>query len=71
MAKELDAILDHGEANPAGSCKTESGSVSFLERVIRPIYDTLKAVRGYLSTVSIILNPNIAFSLSVTDKNKV
>ncbi|BFG32377.1 hypothetical protein CerSpe_186510 [Prunus speciosa] len=43
MAKELDAILDHGEANPAASCRTESGSVSFLEQIIRPIYETLAA----------------------------
>lgn len=38
MAKELDAILDHGEANPAASCVTETGSVSFLEQIIQPIY---------------------------------
>ncbi|KAF7838212.1 callose synthase 10 [Senna tora] len=40
MAKELDAILDHGEASPAASC-TNSGSVSFLEQIICPIYETL------------------------------
>lgn len=43
MAKELDAILDHGEANRAGSCVTENGSVSFLEQIICPIYDTMSA----------------------------
>ncbi|KAL4634267.1 hypothetical protein ACB092_04G187700 [Castanea dentata] len=43
MAKELDAILDHGEANRAASCITESGSVSFLEKIICPIYGTLAA----------------------------
>ncbi|XP_030938469.1 callose synthase 10 isoform X3 [Quercus lobata] len=43
MAKELDAILDHGEANRAASCITESGSVSFLEKIIFPIYETLAA----------------------------
>ncbi|KAM4115429.1 hypothetical protein ACJW30_04G149600 [Castanea mollissima] len=44
MAKELDAILDHGEANrAAASCITESGSVSFLEKIICPIYGTLAA----------------------------
>ncbi|KAK9995555.1 hypothetical protein SO802_020241 [Lithocarpus litseifolius] len=43
MAKELDAILDHGEANRAASCITESGSVSFLEKIICPIYETLAA----------------------------
>ncbi|XVF54616.1 hypothetical protein PTKIN_Ptkin05aG0196000 [Pterospermum kingtungense] len=41
MAKELDATVDHGEANPAPSCKTESGSVSFLEQIICPIYDIM------------------------------
>lgn len=44
MAKELDAILDHGEANIAASCRTESGSASFLEQIICPIYETLVAV---------------------------
>ncbi|KAL5544007.1 hypothetical protein UlMin_007791 [Ulmus minor] len=43
MAKELDAILDHGEANPAASCRTETGSVSFLEQIISPIYETMAA----------------------------
>ncbi|XP_059441555.1 callose synthase 10 [Corylus avellana] len=43
MAKELDAILDRGEANRAASCITESGSVSFLEQIICPIYETMKA----------------------------
>ncbi|XP_048229033.1 callose synthase 10 isoform X2 [Ricinus communis] len=41
MAKELDAILDHGEANHAASCLTDSGSASFLERIICPIYETM------------------------------
>ncbi|KAJ8450624.1 hypothetical protein Cgig2_020261 [Carnegiea gigantea] len=41
MAKELDAILDHGEAYVADSCKTGRGSVSFLEQVIHPIYKTM------------------------------
>lgn len=44
MAKELDAILDHGEANIAASCETEGGSASFLKQIICPIYDTLSAV---------------------------
>ncbi|VVB02402.1 unnamed protein product [Arabis nemorensis] len=43
MAKELDAKLDHGEAVFADSCLTESGSVSFLERIICPIYETMSA----------------------------
>ncbi|XP_050224596.1 callose synthase 10 [Mercurialis annua] len=41
MAKELDAILDHGEANHAASCTADSGSVSFLEQIISPIYETM------------------------------
>ncbi|CAM8922119.1 unnamed protein product [Rhodiola kirilowii] len=41
MAKELDAILDHGEANPAASCLSQSGSISFLDQVILPIYKTM------------------------------
>ncbi|KAK8465763.1 hypothetical protein PHAVU_009G169400 [Phaseolus vulgaris] len=41
MAKELDAVLDHGEARPAHSCLTEDGSTKFLEKIICPIYDTL------------------------------
>ncbi|PPS12675.1 hypothetical protein GOBAR_AA07956 [Gossypium barbadense] len=41
MARELDSIVDHGEANPARSCTTESGSVSFLEQIICPIYNTM------------------------------
>lgn len=41
MAKELDAILDHGEAYVADSCKTGRGSVSFLEQVIHPVYKTM------------------------------
>lgn len=47
MARELDAILDHGEANRAASCRTESG-VSFLEQIICPIYETMAAVSGSL-----------------------
>ncbi|XP_065873962.1 callose synthase 10 [Euphorbia lathyris] len=48
MAKELDAILDHGEANHAASCITDGGSVSFLEQVIFPIYEimALEAARN-------------------------
>ncbi|KAI4336268.1 hypothetical protein L6164_014813 [Bauhinia variegata] len=43
MAKELDAILDHGEANLAASCITEDGSVSFLKQIICPIYKVMTA----------------------------
>ncbi|KAG5537088.1 hypothetical protein RHGRI_024510 [Rhododendron griersonianum] len=43
MAKELDAILDRGEATPAVSCIGENGSVSFLKEIISPIYEILEA----------------------------
>ncbi|KAI3454955.1 hypothetical protein Pfo_011618 [Paulownia fortunei] len=43
MARELDAILDHGEATHAASCISENGSVSFLDQIICPIYETLEA----------------------------
>ncbi|XP_042505400.1 callose synthase 10-like isoform X2 [Macadamia integrifolia] len=43
MAKELDAILDHGEAKLAASCMSGNDSVSFLDQVVTPIYKTLKA----------------------------
>ncbi|KAL7099191.1 hypothetical protein ACP275_09G067200 [Erythranthe tilingii] len=43
MARELDAILDHGEATQAASCTGENGSVSFLEQIICPIYGALAA----------------------------
>ncbi|KAK9278786.1 hypothetical protein L1049_028364 [Liquidambar formosana] len=42
MAKELDAILDHGEAYHAASCMS-NGSVSYLEKIIHPIYETMAA----------------------------
>ncbi|KAL3512615.1 hypothetical protein ACH5RR_025332 [Cinchona calisaya] len=43
MARELDAILDHGEAHPSTNCTSENGSVSYLEQVICPIYKTMAA----------------------------
>ncbi|KAJ4962108.1 hypothetical protein NE237_022018 [Protea cynaroides] len=43
MAKELDAILDHGEAKRAASCMSDNGSVSFLDQVISPIYKIIAA----------------------------
>ncbi|KAF3620082.1 Callose synthase 10 [Capsicum annuum] len=43
MARELDAILDRGEASPAPSCIGENQSVSFLEQIICPIYETIAA----------------------------
>ncbi|XP_068634434.1 callose synthase 10 [Aristolochia californica] len=41
MAKELDAILDHSEAKSAASCTSDNGSVSFLQEIIFPIYETM------------------------------
>lgn len=49
MARELDAILDHGEARPAPCCLGEDQSVSFLEKIIRPIYDTIVSVRPFIT----------------------
>jgi callose synthase len=43
MARELDAILDHGEAGPAASCIVENGPPCYLDQIITPIYDTIKA----------------------------
>ncbi|XP_042027925.1 callose synthase 10-like isoform X1 [Salvia splendens] len=42
MARELDAILDHGVVTHAPSCTREDGSVSFLDQIICPIYNTMK-----------------------------
>ncbi|XP_047320074.1 callose synthase 9-like [Impatiens glandulifera] len=42
MAKELDEILRQQVVKAADSCKTENG-VSFLDRVICPLYDTISA----------------------------
>lgn len=55
MAKELDGILDSSDAEPAKSCTSE-GSTSFLERIIKPIYDTMAAV-GSSIKVSILIYP--------------
>lgn len=58
MARELDAILDHGVANPAASCIGENGSVSFLEQIICPIYKTMSAVSESLSLfLSFLIRP--------------
>ncbi|XP_052176663.1 callose synthase 10 [Diospyros lotus] len=46
MAKELDGILDHGEATYAASCLRGDGSVSFLDQIIHPIYETLAEEAG-------------------------
>lgn len=48
MARELDAILDHGEATHAASCVNgESGAVSYLEEIICPIYETVARVSAF------------------------
>jgi len=54
MAKELDAILDHGEAGPALSCVTDDGSAKFLEKIICPIYDTLAKVSCFIHSLIIM-----------------
>ncbi|KAI3934742.1 hypothetical protein MKW92_026016 [Papaver armeniacum] len=41
MANELNAMLDLGEVQPAVSCTGDNGSVSYLEQVISPIYETM------------------------------
>lgn len=42
MARELDTILDHGDATNAANRTSESGSISFLKRCILPIYETMR-----------------------------
>ncbi|CAA0830180.1 Callose synthase 10 [Striga hermonthica] len=48
MARDLDVILDRGEATPDANYINENGSVSFLEKIISPIYETLatEAIRN-------------------------
>ncbi|XP_024969515.1 callose synthase 10 isoform X4 [Cynara cardunculus var. scolymus] len=46
MARELDAILDRGEAGHAPSCVGENNTVSFLNQIIQPIYNTLAKEAG-------------------------
>nr|KAJ0190211.1 hypothetical protein LSAT_V11C800454160 [Lactuca sativa] len=41
MAREFNAILDHGQASSTHSFICEDNSVSFLAHVIQPIYNTL------------------------------
>ncbi|KAI3847257.1 hypothetical protein MKX03_023932 [Papaver bracteatum] len=48
MAKERNAILDHGEAQPAISCTGDNGSVSYLEQVASVIYETMVKVVPHL-----------------------
>ena len=49
MAKEFDAILNQSEAQPARSCLNEDGGISFLDQIIRPIYETMRAVSFQMS----------------------
>lgn len=44
MGRELDEILRQQIAQPANSCVSENG-VSFLDQVVRPLYDVVAAVR--------------------------
>lgn len=62
MARELDAVLDHGEATHATSCISENGSVSFLDQIICPIYDTLAAVSPFVC----ILSQHVSFTSCLT-----
>ncbi|KAH9611751.1 hypothetical protein KSS87_012090 [Heliosperma pusillum] len=48
MAREMDEILRQHVLKQADSCKTESG-VSFLSRVIHPLYKIVAAVGKYLA----------------------
>ena len=43
MAREMDEIVRQQIAQPANSCITQDG-VSFLDRVILPLYDVIDAV---------------------------
>lgn len=43
MGRELEEILRQQVAQPANSC-TESDSVSFIDQVIRPLYEVVSAV---------------------------
>ncbi|MCL7023563.1 hypothetical protein MKW94_019091 [Papaver nudicaule] len=53
MAKELDAILDHGDAQPAASCIGDNGSVSYLKQVICPVYETMP--KYFFSLVHVLI----------------
>ncbi|MCL7032228.1 hypothetical protein MKW94_010820 [Papaver nudicaule] len=48
MGKELDAILDHGDAQPAASSIGDNGYVSYLKQVICPIYETMPKIHNLL-----------------------
>lgn len=45
MGRELDEVLRQQNAQPANSCVSENG-VSFLEKVIKPLYDIVAAEAG-------------------------
>lgn len=69
MAKELDAILDNGEANPAVSCIGENNSVSYLQHVISPIYKTISKVReslhSYISLVTVVFFTSLSHYIPI------
>lgn len=65
MARELDAILDHGEANPAANYIGENGSPSFLEKIISPIYKTMAAVSASLYCIFVLLVKIVIFPVCV------
>ncbi|XP_026434852.1 callose synthase 10-like isoform X3 [Papaver somniferum] len=50
MAEELNEKLDHSEAQPAKSCTGDNGSVSYLEQVISPIYETMAKETSILNS---------------------
>lgn len=66
MAKELNAILDHGKVQPAGSCTGDNGSVSYLEQAISPIYETMATVSA-LFLISFLIASTYGFTKSMTD----
>lgn len=44
MAREMDEIMRQQIAQPANSCSTQDGGVSFLDQVILPLYGVIAAV---------------------------
>lgn len=62
MGRELEEILRQQVAQPANSCASEDG-VSFLDQVIRPLYDVIAAV---CLIVFLSLTPLCCFLLNVT-----
>jgi callose synthase len=46
LARELEEILRNQTAERAKSCISDDGSVSFLGKVISPLYDVIAAVKS-------------------------